>query len=168
LQYTPGYEQLYINGVLQVRGQDYTATTGDTVTGLIALTTGDTVEIFSAIARTVADVYTQTQSDARFGIIGTSAPFRMAAGAIAFTIASGTNASNFTVTLPASRFTQAPIVSATSRVGANFDIMVNTVTVSTSSVVLRVVTNTGANTGTTITGNVDWIAVQMTSGSGAG
>ena len=66
LRYTPGYEQLYINGVLQVRGQDYTATTGTTVTGLTALVANDVVEIFSAVARTVADVYTQTQSDARF------------------------------------------------------------------------------------------------------
>jgi hypothetical protein len=66
LKYTPGYEQLYINGVLQVRGGDYTATTGTTVTGLTALVANDVVEIFSAVARTVADVYTQTQSDARF------------------------------------------------------------------------------------------------------
>jgi hypothetical protein len=66
LAYTPGYEQLYINGVLQVRGGDYTATTGTTVTGLTALAVNDVVEIFSAVARTVADVYTQTQSDARF------------------------------------------------------------------------------------------------------
>jgi hypothetical protein len=66
LAYAPGYEQLYINGVLQVRGQDYTATTGTTVTGLTALVVNDVVEIFSAVARTVADVYTQTQSDARF------------------------------------------------------------------------------------------------------
>lgn len=66
LAYTPGYEQLYINGVLQVRGQDYTATTGTTVTGLTALVANDTVEVFSAVARAVADVYTQSQSDARF------------------------------------------------------------------------------------------------------
>ena len=66
LAYTPGYEQLYINGVLQVRGGDYTATTGTTVTGLTALVANDVVEIFSAVARTVADVYTQTQSDSRF------------------------------------------------------------------------------------------------------
>jgi hypothetical protein len=66
LAYTPGYEQLYINGVLQVRGGDYTATTGTTITGLTALVANDVVEIFSAVARTVADVYTQTQSDARF------------------------------------------------------------------------------------------------------
>jgi hypothetical protein len=57
---------LYINGVLQVRGGDYTATTGTTVTGLTALVANDVVEIFSAVARTVADVYTQTQSDAKY------------------------------------------------------------------------------------------------------
>ena len=66
LAYTPGYEQLYINGVLMVRGVDYTATTGTTVTALTALVANDVVEIFSVVARTVADVYTQTQSDARF------------------------------------------------------------------------------------------------------
>jgi hypothetical protein len=66
LGYTPGYEQLYINGVLMVRGVDYTATDGTTVTGLTALTVNDVVEVFSTLARTVADVYTQTQSDARF------------------------------------------------------------------------------------------------------
>lgn len=68
LSYTPGYEQLYINGVLQVRGQDYTATTGTTVTGLTALVVNDTVEIFSAIARAVGDVYTQSQSDSKYAL----------------------------------------------------------------------------------------------------
>jgi hypothetical protein len=68
LAYTPGYEQLYINGVLQVRGGDYTATTGTTVTGLTALVANDVVEIFSAVARTVADVYTQTQSDSKYAL----------------------------------------------------------------------------------------------------
>jgi phage baseplate assembly protein gpV len=66
LGYTPGYEQLYINGVLMVRGQDYTATTGTTVTGLTALTVNDVVEVFSVLARTVADVYTQAQADAKY------------------------------------------------------------------------------------------------------
>lgn len=66
LTYTPGYEQLYINGVLQVRGVDYTATTGSTITALTALVANDVVEIFSAVARAVSDVYTQSQSDARF------------------------------------------------------------------------------------------------------
>jgi hypothetical protein len=49
-----------------VRGVDYTATDGTTVTGLTALVADDVVEVFSVVARTVADVYTQTQSDNRF------------------------------------------------------------------------------------------------------
>ena len=71
LTYTPGYEQLYINGVLQVRTLDYTATTGNTITGLTALVANDVVEIFSALAYNVANVYNQTQSDARYFISST-------------------------------------------------------------------------------------------------
>jgi len=77
LGYTPGYEQLYINGVLMVRGQDYTATTGTTVTGLTALTVNDVVEVFSTLARNVADVYTQTQSDTKYVAKSTTPAFRL-------------------------------------------------------------------------------------------
>jgi hypothetical protein len=61
LKYTPGYESVFINGVLQVRGSDYVATTGTTVTGLIALTASDVVMVESIIAYSVGDTYTQTQ-----------------------------------------------------------------------------------------------------------
>jgi hypothetical protein len=52
LAYTPGQEQFFINGVLQVRGSDYTATNGTSITGLTALVAGDiatvtTVNAFS-------------------------------------------------------------------------------------------------------------------------
>jgi hypothetical protein len=52
LAYTPGQEQFFINGVLQVRGSDYTATNGTSITGIAALTAGDiatvtTVNAFS-------------------------------------------------------------------------------------------------------------------------
>lgn len=63
LQYTPGYEQVYLNGVLLVRGQDYTATTGTSITGLTALAASDVVEVFSVVARVVGDVYTQSQTN---------------------------------------------------------------------------------------------------------
>ena len=66
LKYTPGYESVFINGVLQVRGSDYLATTGTTVTGLTALVSGDIVMVESIVAYSVGDTYTQTQSDARF------------------------------------------------------------------------------------------------------
>jgi hypothetical protein len=61
LKYTPGYESVFINGVLQVRGSDYVATTGTTVTGLTALTASDVVMVESIIAYSVGDTYTQTQ-----------------------------------------------------------------------------------------------------------
>jgi hypothetical protein len=61
LRYTPGYESVFINGVLQVRGSDYVATTGTTVTGLTALTASDVVMVESIIAYSVGDTYTQSQ-----------------------------------------------------------------------------------------------------------
>ena len=61
LKYTPGYESVFINGVLQVRGSDYVATTGTTVTGLTALTASDVVMVESIVAYSVGDTYTQTQ-----------------------------------------------------------------------------------------------------------
>lgn len=47
LAYTVQKEQLYLNGVLLVRGSDYTATTGTSITGLTALLAGDIVEIIT-------------------------------------------------------------------------------------------------------------------------
>ena len=61
LEYTPGYESVFINGVLQVRGSDYVATDGTTVTGLTALTASDVVMVESIVAYSVGDTYTQTQ-----------------------------------------------------------------------------------------------------------
>ena len=46
LSYTVGAEQVYINGVLQVRGSDYTATNGTSITGLTALVASDVVTVF--------------------------------------------------------------------------------------------------------------------------
>ena len=45
LSYTPGQEQVYLNGILLVRGDDYTATNGTSITGLTALAAGDFVQI---------------------------------------------------------------------------------------------------------------------------
>jgi hypothetical protein len=66
LQYTPGYEQVYLNGVLLYRNSDYIANTGNTITGLTALVAGDTIEITSLIAYAVGDTYTQTAADSKF------------------------------------------------------------------------------------------------------
>ena len=53
LAYTAGQEQLFINGVLQVRGSDYTATNGTSITGLTALVAGDIATVTSVNAFSV-------------------------------------------------------------------------------------------------------------------
>lgn len=45
--YTVGYELVYLNGVKLVRGTDYVATNGTSITGLTALTANDIVEVVS-------------------------------------------------------------------------------------------------------------------------
>jgi len=47
LQYTVNNEMLYQNGVLLVRNVDYTASSGTSITGLTALSAGDTIEILT-------------------------------------------------------------------------------------------------------------------------
>lgn len=66
LTYTPGEEQVFLNGVMLVRGQDYTAADGTTIGGLLALASGDVVEVHSRVLQGVADTYTQAQADSRF------------------------------------------------------------------------------------------------------
>ena len=45
--YTVGFELVYLNGVKLVRGSDYVATTGTSITGLTALVASDIVEVVS-------------------------------------------------------------------------------------------------------------------------
>jgi hypothetical protein len=66
LSYTVGKEQVYINGVLQVRGSDYTASTGSSITGMAALTASDIVTILAFTAFSVSNTYTQAEANALF------------------------------------------------------------------------------------------------------
>jgi hypothetical protein len=66
LSYTVGKEQVYINGVLQVRGSDYTASTGSSITGMLALTANDIVTVLAFTAFSVSNTYTQAEADAKF------------------------------------------------------------------------------------------------------
>ena len=66
LSYTPGYEQVYLNGVLLIRTQDYIASTGTSITGLSALTASDVIQIITLDVSTVDNTYTQAQIDASF------------------------------------------------------------------------------------------------------
>jgi hypothetical protein len=61
-----GYVDVYLNGVKQVVGVDFVATNGTSVVFGTGLTAGDIVDIVAYGAFDIANVYTQTQSDARY------------------------------------------------------------------------------------------------------
>jgi hypothetical protein len=74
LSYLVGKEQVYLNGVLLVRGTDYTATTGSSITALAALATSDIVEIITFTALSVVTDIPQSIVDAKGDlIVGTAA-----------------------------------------------------------------------------------------------
>ena len=67
--YDVGYEAVYRNGVLLSRTNDYTATTGNSITLIDATIAGDIIEVFASAVLAIADVYTQTQSDNKYATI---------------------------------------------------------------------------------------------------
>jgi hypothetical protein len=74
LAYTPGQEQFFINGVLQVRGSDYTATNGTSITGITALVAGDIATVTSVNAFSVTGAVPLSTVTANGDlIVGTSA-----------------------------------------------------------------------------------------------
>jgi microcystin-dependent protein len=75
LSYTINFEQFYLNGILLVRGVDYVATNGTTITGLTALSSGDIVEIIALSEFSLANAYTKPESDQRFTPIGSIVSF---------------------------------------------------------------------------------------------
>ena len=67
LAYTPGYEQVFLNGTLLSRSAaDYTATTGTSVVLSSAIVAGDIVEIICPLQITTTDTYTQAATNAAF------------------------------------------------------------------------------------------------------
>ena len=74
LVYIAGKEQVYLNGVLLVRGQDYTATNGTSITGLAALAASDVLEIITFTALSVVTDIPQSVVDAKGDlVVGTAA-----------------------------------------------------------------------------------------------
>jgi hypothetical protein len=66
LAYTVGAEQVYLNGALQVRGSDYTATNGTSIVLASGALVNDVLNVIAYSAMSVADTYTQAQANALF------------------------------------------------------------------------------------------------------
>lgn len=74
LSYLAGKEQVYLNGVLLVRGSDYTATNGTSITSLAALAVNDVLEVITFTAFDLATAIPNTVIDAKGDlIVGTAA-----------------------------------------------------------------------------------------------
>jgi hypothetical protein len=66
LAYTVGTEQVFLNGALQVRGSDYTATNGTSIVLTSGALASDVLNVIAYGATTITDTYTQAQADAKF------------------------------------------------------------------------------------------------------
>ena len=66
ISYDVGYVDVYLNGSKLQAGTDFTATNGATVVLTTGAASGDIVDMVAYGAFNVANVYTQTESDARF------------------------------------------------------------------------------------------------------
>jgi hypothetical protein len=66
LIYATNYEEVFLNGILLVRGVDYSATDGSTVTLVEPTVAGDIMEIFTTPNLAITDVYTTGQADAKY------------------------------------------------------------------------------------------------------
>jgi hypothetical protein len=73
LSYTVGKEQVFYNGVLLVRGQDYTASNGTSITSLAALTANDIIEVLALGSFNIADGILATLVDAKGDLLVGSA-----------------------------------------------------------------------------------------------
>ena len=73
LVYSVGYEQVYRNGVLLSRGNDYTATDGTTVTLTEATIAGDLIEIFAQQLVPLTDAISKGQFTAKGALLSATA-----------------------------------------------------------------------------------------------
>jgi hypothetical protein len=75
LIYTPGFEQVYINGTLINRLIDYTASNGTSVVLTEPAFSGDLIEIHAFESFGIADVYTKNESDNKYFLNAASSQF---------------------------------------------------------------------------------------------
>jgi len=69
LAYTVGMEQVYLNGVMLVRGSDYTASSGTSITALTALVASDIVEVLTFSPFTITNAIDQSLVNAKCDLL---------------------------------------------------------------------------------------------------
>lgn len=96
LSYIPGKEQVYLNGVLLVRGEDYTASNGTSISALSpALVSGDVLEIITFTSFEVATAISNSILDAKGDLIVASAadtPGKLTAGTNGYFLSANSSA----------------------------------------------------------------------------
>ncbi len=75
LLYTPEFENVYVNGTLLARGEDYIGSSGSAIVLTEAAVSGDIIEIHIFESFSIADAYTKIQSDAKYLSISSSTSF---------------------------------------------------------------------------------------------
>ena len=96
LAYAVGFEQVYVNGVLLVRGVDYTASTGSSITGLTPLVANDILVVLAFTAFSVANAVPLSTYTAKGDVaVGTGASTvgTLSAGADGTTLVANSSAS---------------------------------------------------------------------------
>jgi hypothetical protein len=84
LGYIPTDEQVFLNGVQLIRGLDYTASDGETITLSSGASAGDVLQVLTLPAIAIADAVNKTLFDAKGDLLAASSnntPARLAVGA---------------------------------------------------------------------------------------
>jgi hypothetical protein len=104
VQFIPGYEQVFMNGILLLRTTDYTTPTEHTVVLAADATAGDIIDVITVTNLNSVDTYTQAETDALLAANTSVAPLSISANTnlLAKKRYFVTSASALTLTLPAS------------------------------------------------------------------
>jgi hypothetical protein len=145
LAYVAGSEAVYVNGALQVRGQDYTATDGTSVVMSSALAVNDVVEIFAYTAFTVANAYTKSETD---GLVGVAPGLKLVVPS-SVSVGSGSGSVSTQGTVTFSGASSVSLNGAFSSTYKNYYILLNISSrVTASSIFMRVRASTTDNSST--------------------